>query len=732
MKKKFILIYLIMSILAVGSYATARRSFAIVIDQKSLNEANDEIRAYAKAIEQKQGLKVITLVDSWGIPDSIRHHLFQLYSQKNDKLIGAVFIGDIPIPMVRDAQHLTSAFKMDQNMDRRESCVPSDRFYDDFDLRFNFLGKDSNQVNYPYFYYSLSAGGAQTLHPSIFSGRIRPTDTKQSTRYEKLRTYLTKATQFKLHPEKINSVFVFQGNGSLTESNVAHLDEYRGWTEHLPLLKQRQESFSYMQHNEENYIKTKMMNELMRPNLSFAVLHHHGDFDTQYLGAYPRPTNTNAAIDYIKYSFRNQIRTGQRYGKNPDSTIAKIVRSSGVPIDWIANYNAKEKVDADSLETVNENLTLNDFENGAYKPNCRLINFDACYNGAFNHPNSIGNAYIFQPGKTLVAIGGSVNIIQDKWPDRFMGLMSEGMMAGHLLQNNCYLEWHIIGDPTFCFAQETGSNNVNAIFAEGNQWAKVFTQQIKKTTDPDLFGMAIYQLQNSNAINNKSLLNLLQNSPYFAVRLEAFLALKKRGGDDFITAMQIAARDNYELIQRFAVNEIKASGDPRVIPCITRILCNNNASARVAFNSRLSLQLLPEAEVRKAAQPQIDSLAVFNLNPESYRMSIDKLIKSGCNSWEDDIANLLNDSLDSKHALRQAGYMRIYTPSYLIPQICDYVAKCKDMKLQRSLLEALGWHGTAYTAKHIADISKRISEDTTLPEENRQEALKTWKRVTDR
>ena len=67
-----------------------------------------------------------------------------------------------------------------------------------------------------------------------------------------------------------------------------------------------------------------------------------------------------------------------------------------------------------------------------------------------------------------------------------MGLMSEGMMAGHLLQNNCYLEWHIIGDPTFCFAQEAGSNNVNAIFASEEYSVKV-AQAISNETNAKVY-----------------------------------------------------------------------------------------------------------------------------------------------------------------------------------------------------------------------------------------------------
>ena len=38
---------------------------------------------------------------------------------RESRLEGAVFIGDIPIPMIRKAQHMTSAFKMDEEKSPR-------------------------------------------------------------------------------------------------------------------------------------------------------------------------------------------------------------------------------------------------------------------------------------------------------------------------------------------------------------------------------------------------------------------------------------------------------------------------------------------------------------------------------------------------------------------------------------------------------------------------------------
>ena len=92
--------------------ASARDGIAVVIDAVSYEKARTELDDYVHALEKKQNYKVYIVVDKWHVPDSIRTQLISLHEKKRNAIVGAVLIGDIPIPMVRDAQHLTSAFKL--------------------------------------------------------------------------------------------------------------------------------------------------------------------------------------------------------------------------------------------------------------------------------------------------------------------------------------------------------------------------------------------------------------------------------------------------------------------------------------------------------------------------------------------------------------------------------------------------------------------------------------------
>ncbi|MDE6443537.1 MAG: hypothetical protein K2K64_03820, partial [Muribaculaceae bacterium] len=160
-----------LTICSLLSANAAQRGFAIVIDPQSYSQASKEVEAYAKSIEA-DGLKPIIIKKDVDTPEKIREQLLKLYKDKKNPIEGAVFIGDIPIPMVRDAQHLTSAFKMNQaEFPWNESSVPSDRYYDDFDLKFDYIKQDSDEPLY--YYYSLRPDSPQYLAPDIYSGRIK-------------------------------------------------------------------------------------------------------------------------------------------------------------------------------------------------------------------------------------------------------------------------------------------------------------------------------------------------------------------------------------------------------------------------------------------------------------------------------------------------------------------------------------------------------------------------------
>ena len=700
--KQLLLTLLTIHFSLITSFA-ATRGFAVVVDPVSQREAKAELADYIRALEEIQGFHVYTVTDRWGIPDSIRHELQRLHSLPHDPIVGAVFIGDIPVPMIRDAQFLTSAFKMNQQQPWVDSSVPSDRFYDDFGLAFQFLKRDSLKPHL--FYYSLTYEGNQQLHPDLFTGRIRPTDCGGTSRYEKLRCYLRKATEAKRHPEPVQAIFTYTGSGSLNESRVAHIDEQQSLREHFPQLVQRPRAFSYMDYGDERFIKRKLMNEMMRPDLSIGMMHHHGDFDTQYLTHYPKPSGTEQALEYLLYSYRNRLQRAKRYGVDVDSIRRMLTERDHLPEAWLKDEPTAENLRLDSLMEDSLNLTLKDFATYGYRPNCRVAIYDACYNGAFHNDDCIANEYIFQPGKTICGLGGTVNVLQDKWPDRYIGLLAHGVTIGEINQLQPELEMHVVGDPTFLFANEGTSGQT-----------------------PDEQSLAM--VRQGSRLSDDDLLQTLSTSPYALVRLQAFKMLQERNSERLTEAIITASYDNSELLQRFAVNAMQKSGDPRLAPALARLIVQNNTSARVAFNALEVIQFFPEKAITEAVAHALDSIRPYVTWPDEYVKSRTAAVAKYTGRWAEETADLANGKMPEKRALRQADMMKIYLAPWQAVDVARYTATINDQPaLQLQLLSSLGWHRLGYTHQAVSAVIEQMTHDPQVTPEVRHEAIKTLKRL---
>jgi len=110
-------------------------SFAIITDSKTFEKSKEAIYNYRDALES-DGLSTYIISSSWTSPDEVKKEIAILY-EAHKNLEGLVLVGDIPIVLIRNAQHLTTAFKMNEDkFPFPQSSVPSDRFYDDLHLSF--------------------------------------------------------------------------------------------------------------------------------------------------------------------------------------------------------------------------------------------------------------------------------------------------------------------------------------------------------------------------------------------------------------------------------------------------------------------------------------------------------------------------------------------------------------------------------------------------------------------
>ena len=105
-------------------------AFAIITDNQTYANTKDAMHQYKTAVED-DGLATYLISGDWQNPDQVKQIIIKTY-QECPSLEGLVLIGDVPVALVRNAQHMTTAFKMNEKaFPWDQSSVPPDRFYED-------------------------------------------------------------------------------------------------------------------------------------------------------------------------------------------------------------------------------------------------------------------------------------------------------------------------------------------------------------------------------------------------------------------------------------------------------------------------------------------------------------------------------------------------------------------------------------------------------------------------
>ncbi len=571
---------------------------AIVIDSQTLSLASDGLSSYVEAI-RNDGKNAVIVEDVWQEPDSIRACLYRMYRDQN--LEGAVFVGDIPIPMIRDAQHLTTAFKMDQSRDWKDSSVPSDRFYDDFDLKFDFLKEDDDKPLF--FYYSLRADSPQFISSEIYSARIKAPDIPGKTKYEAINMCLKKMAAAKAESRKIDRILLFAGHGYNSESSVSRIDENRILRYHFPQMMDNVQGnrISFINYDQDSFVKSRLLAALSDASIDIAILHHHGEPDIQYLSPFPQSSTVRSYKENMMRIIRRKI-AGSR---NPEAERARYESEYEVPDAWFTDMDEPSTVEEDSLFYASMDIHIQDLHGIRAQP--KFIMLDACFNGAFNNDDYIAGHYVFGDGETVAVRANSVNTLQDTWSNELIGLLNCGVCVGNWIKQVYTLETHIIGDPTYRFSSFSdlpylaGCALDYAISSRSND-VKFWKRLLKKASVPDVRALCLVMLARNDAITEESLLSLLKDDPDPVVRTEAYFILKTYRSSRIVEATSIALSDSYEFLVRIAAATAAKTSDLSLLPALAEMYSDPTTSARVFFQVRSALGAFPAAETVAAIE----------------------------------------------------------------------------------------------------------------------------------
>ena len=711
MKKLLILSFLVMSIcLNTNAENTlkptikSKTSFAIITDVATYQKVKNAIDDYRKVIEN-DGLGTYVIYDEWKSPEQIRDILIKLHSQSAMKLEGAVFIGNIPIAMLRDAQHLTSAFKMNQKIDWKKSSVPSDRYYDDFGLKFKFLKQDSEIKDY--FYYSLLPESDQHINCDIYTARIRPLEIPGTDKYQQIKDFLNKVVHERTTDANnpLDCLSMARGHGYNSEDEAAWAGEQIALREQLPTLFKSGSSVRFIDYASCYPAKYYYLNEVQRPGLDVMLFHHHGEYDTQYLNGPIEDSNIYACLENAKRYIRSKVPSLAKE-KGKDFAIEQYMKAYDIPRSWCEQSFDSTKIKSDSLYEANMNIATTDIAN--ITPSARFIMFDACFNGSFYQKDYIVGRYLFNNGTTLVAQGNTVNTIQDKWPDEMIGLLSSGMRIGEWHKHVNFLETHLLGDPTYHFAPTVKlPYNINeaSVLQEDN--AAFWRAQLKNQS-PDVQCMALFKLGRMKATGLSNLLwQTYFNSPYMVVRLEALRQLYCLLDNNYVQVLHAALFDSYELTRRFAAKYVELYGSDEFASDIAKALITNYTDRRVAFNLKDALQACSKDNMKAALQKELNSTNLY------YKKDIDDLIAKLDDYDKSDKANI-NEIMDTvttaKHKRLDIVIYRNHPVSGVIDNLLKFVSDSnRPIDLRITTAEALGWYNKNSHRNYIINALQKIN-----------------------
>lgn len=673
-------------------------AFAIITDSETLSKCAEEFHAYKQVLEE-EGLGTYIISADWKGPEEVKAEILALAGKK-PRLEGVVFAGDIPIVKVRQGQHLTTAFKMnEETWPMEESSVPSDRFYDDFDLSFDFICRDTVETDV--FYYRLSEEGAQHLRPDIYSARMKVPAVMKGDKYEIMRKYLRKVVDAHRQNNALDNLTFFAGHGYNSDCLTLWRQKPIVFREYFPYVFSQASHNRFLNFREDRHMKWNLLSEVARKDVDLFVFSEHGAPDTQYINESKVADNLDEDMDYLRRSLAESYKYYAGKGHGEDFMKEAVEQEYRLSRKDFSDSAMAAYAAADSLEYAQANIFLDDIMKG--HSNAKMIVFNACYNGSFhNREGYVAGCHVFGDGECIVAQGNTVNVLQDKWEDKLMGYLSIGERAGMWQKEVAYLESHLIGDPTFRFtphdkAEEKLRDRLHndLVFNELNPsvWEK-YTY-----SDNSLLRCAgITHLGYIDAKAAHKRAAEMFGDPSWTVRIHAFNTLATDPDADFATYVRIGLEDIYEVVARNSVRMAAALGDTSLIPDVK------------AFK-----KAHPEM-VRASGHAADDAVALLS-GTGHYSKSTE-----GAADKEKPVKKRVNDIRTFRNG------RSIFAVDPLLHIVGD---ASDDLYVRAVACETLGWYEQSVRRGEIIEsLSGMLVNGTDIPQQIQAEIKKTIKRLS--
>lgn len=710
-------------------------SFAVIVDEKTYETAREGVSLYRQALEMFDQFNVYLIIGSWDRPDPLRDLIRQLAAD-DERLEGFVLVGDIPIPMIRDAQHLTSSFKMDQDrFPMHRSSVPSDRFYDDFDLVFEYIGPDEEDPLKHY--YSLTPDSPQHLSMDLYSGRILPPADGEEGR-KLVNSYLIRVAFLKENPPLLQHGLFTTGHGYHSESLISWEGEITSLREQFPQFFVPEGSLTNFYHFKGDDLKVQVLRELQRPRLDLAVFHAHGTPDRQLLVGAGRQRTVSAQVDAIQLFLRNRLRLAERRDQPHEDVKHQYYEQFGIQPSWFDGAFDEEIMRADSLHSASKDIHIADIEHLKLTP--YFVMFDQCFNGAFIHRPYIAGSYVFGPGNVVAALAHSVSVLQDTDANQFLGLLSSGMRTGRLAYFKNHLETHIIGDPTFRFGmlpvyaerdEIEPVKDVNTLIREHKDNPSAW-RPLLDDSDPNFRGLAVEMMTRIHGVDfADDLVRIYESDPAYIVRLQAFKSVARFHTDHIHRVLPKSVNDPYEYIRRASIGLMGDIGRDDYMEMIATALVNDH-SRRVRFKARTAIQKVNAPVAADACKVVLAQQEQELTDDNPISLTLRNFERTAAQLEEEMIPTIRDRDLPLNDRRRQIRMFRLYRYQQVVEPLLELIARDDDEPELRILAtEVLGWYIFSYQRETIVSELSHIREQSKNDTRLHHELTRTINRLTD-
>ncbi len=719
-------------------------TFAVFVDSETFNACKDEIMEYRKVLES-EGLGTYILSAQWNKPEEIKSQIAKLSSGKQT-LEGMVFVGNIPIVRALKSQHMTTALKRSEYTNpKEETAVASDRYYDCPALKWNFVGKDT--INANHFYFELKGDGAQHLFPEYYSARILVPEEYAKTvgidEYELMRRFFKKCVEAHKEQNQLDKFIYFAGNGYNSDCLTAWRQQSLVFKNYFPQAYPSAKGNKFLNFRQDRTMKYKLFHQLQVPETDMFFFYEHGAEDTQYINGDFPARDFDEHIEWLKREIRRAYKRVKPEKK--EAFVKDVCGHFGFPESILSDEEIAKEAVADSIAKFDKDIHLADLAKLTTTP--RFTMFNACYNGSFHVPGYVAGYHIFNDGRTVVTQGNTVNVLQDKWAEQLIGILSLGARAGFWQKEVATLESHMIGDPTFkfatpeCFIGDRAETliveDINLVLAkkgyDGAFWNGVLedndqTNPLKRNNDyaPLFRAMAIKGMLKAHLASDRSANVLGENTPFsdkmleiyksdknMVVRLQALYALSYCADKNFREAVALGFDDLYEMVRRQSAHFTGKIGDPAYAEKLFEAVEKGLEVQRVQFASESALPCLGYfAKEPMNGYPVPGFYFAFDRN--NYEYNPDEKV-----------------DLSENGATSQIRRMRNYPAHYQYKHLLSLLADTNVEKLTRIYItEALGWFSQSMYRKEIVDGIKNImATETAMDSELKDEMIKTVNRL---